>query len=72
MINRTSQIVHLSFDLHVHLVEVPPPVMEPSHRLDALPADVACNQRPDPVLPEPQGFMTNVDPSLKQQILDVS
>jgi hypothetical protein len=71
MIDRSPKVDHLAIQLHVHLVEVPAPVMEPAHTRDTLPAYVACEHRPEPVPPHPQRLMTDVDTAPEQQVFDV-
>jgi hypothetical protein len=44
---------------------------EAAHAADPLAADVGREQRPEPVLPEPHGFVANIDAALEQQILHV-
>ena len=71
LVDGAPEIDHLAVQLHVHLVQVPPPVAEPTHPVDALPPDVASEHRPKAVPPQPYRFMTDVDPTLEQQVLDV-
>jgi len=69
MIDRALEVDHLAVELHVHLVEMPAPVPEPAHPRNSPAADVACEQRPEPVPPHPHRPMADVDPTLEQQIL---
>ena len=71
LIDCTPKVDHLSIQLHVHLIEVPAPVAKAAHARDALPTNVAGEQRPKPVPPHPHCLVANVDPSLEQQVLDV-
>ena len=41
VVDRPPQVAHLAIDLHVHLVETPPPMGMLAHRLDTLVADFA-------------------------------
>jgi hypothetical protein len=41
------------------------------HGLHAAPSNLGCENRPEPVPPEPQCFMRHVDAALVQQVLDV-
>lgn len=34
-------------------------------------ADISCEQRTEPVPPQPHGFVANVDPALEQQVFHV-
>jgi hypothetical protein len=58
--------------LHVHLIEVPPPVAEASHPADPLPANLAGENRSEPVPPHRTRLVTYVNAALEQQILDVA
>ena len=53
VVDGASEIDHLAVQLHVHFVEVPPPVAEAAHAADACPADAAGEERTGPVPPEP-------------------
>lgn len=59
-------------DLHVDLVEVPSPVGEGGHLLDALAAELRSEHRPEAVPPEPHRLVADVDAVLGQQVLQVS
>ena len=72
VIHGPSQIDHLPIELHVHLVEVPAPLTETTHRAYALPADIAGKHRTEPVPPHPHGLVTDVDTALEKQVLNVS
>lgn len=67
LIYRSPQVNHFTVELHVHLIEMPPPVTEPPHSADPLTADIACEHWPEPVPPMPHRLVTDVDPTLKQQ-----
>src|SRR3546814_3637124 len=41
MIDRAPEVMHLAIDLHVHLVEVPAPLPEPTHVRGPLFSDLA-------------------------------
>lgn len=64
--------MHPATDLYVHLVQVPVPVPEALHPGHTLPADISSEHRAKPVPPVPHCLVTNVDPALEQQILDVA
>jgi len=63
--------MHLTVDLHIHLVEVPLPLAEASHTADPLAPDVGGEQRAEPVPPVAHGFVANVDPAFEQQVFDI-
>ena len=71
MIYGSPQVVLFAIDLYEHLVQVPTPIARP-HALDTPPSDLCCEQWAEPVLPEPDRLVANVDTSLVPQILDVS
>jgi hypothetical protein len=71
VIDGTPEVVHLAVDLHVDLVEMPPPMREGAHMLTPFPADLASEHRPKPIPPEPHRFAADVDAALEQQLLDV-
>jgi hypothetical protein len=60
VIYRAPQVVHLSIDLHEHLVEVPSPPAG-SHPLDPAFPDPGGEHRAEPVLSVPDRFVTGVD-----------
>jgi len=70
VIDRAPEIMPLAVDLHEHLVEVPSPVAG-FHALDPAFPDLSGEQRAEPMPPEPDGFMADLDTALMQQILDV-
>jgi hypothetical protein len=50
---------------------MPPPVRELAHAMNPLAADLSGEHRAEPVPPEPDGLMANVDPALEQEVFDV-
>ena len=72
VIHSTPQIMPFAVDLHKHLVEVPAPVPKAAHPVDALPADVCCEQWAEPVPPEPHRLVADVDSALEQQVFDIA
>ena len=72
VIDGPPQLVLLAVHLHDQFVEVPLPVLEPAHPTDPLAANVAGEERTEPVPPVAHGLMGNVDTSLEQQVLDVA
>ncbi len=71
MVDRTPKVMRLSVDLHKHLIEVPAPLSVALYPADPIAFDVGREHRAEPIPPKPHGLMTNVDPSLEQQILNV-
>ena len=71
MIDRAPQVVRLTVDLHEHLVEVPAPMPEAAHRARPLSPDVAGKHRTEPVPPKADGFVTQIDAALEQEVFDV-
>ena len=69
VIYRPPQVTHLAVDLHVHLIEVPPPLPTAAHAARPLPADVGSEHRAEPVPPVADRLMGNVDAALGQEIL---
>ncbi len=72
VIDGAPEIVLLPVDLHENVVEVPAPIAERTHRLNAVPPDPSRENRPETVPPEPHRLVRDVDPALVQQVLDVS
>jgi hypothetical protein len=68
VINRPPKIVHLSIDLRENLVHEPRPVRIGLHPTDPVSSDLEGKHRAKSVLPDPQGFVAHIDPSLVQQV----
>src|SRR5215211_1202682 len=68
MIDGTPQVAHLAVHLHVHLVEMPPPLSKPAHPAHTLPTDVTCKQRSESVPPVAHRLVADVDAALGQQV----
>lgn len=60
----------LAVDLYVDLIKMPPPLPEAAH--SPVPANIGGKHQPETVPPQLHRLMAEVDPPLKQQILDVS
>ena len=58
--------MHLAVDLYVDLIEMPPPVPKALHPANPLAPDIGGEQRPEPVPPQPDRFMADVDTALEQ------
>ena len=48
------------------------PLSVSPHRVDQLLPDLGREHRPKPVPPEPNRLVADVDPALRQQVLDVA
>src|SRR3954453_5645921 len=68
VIDRTPQVAHLTVHLHVHLIEVPAPLPEPTHAAHPLPPNVTCKQRTEPVPPVAHCLMADVDAALSKKV----
>ena len=67
MIHRAPEIVGFAVDSDENLVEIPPPRrIEPL--VNATSSDLSCEQRTEPVPPVANGFMADINTSLKQEI----
>ena len=71
MVDGPPKIDHLTLQLPVHLIKMSFPMSEAPHPANSLPIDLCSEQRSEPVPPEAHGSMTQVDPTLEQQILDI-
>ena len=72
MVYGAPEVNHLPIQLHVHLVEVPAPLAEPTHPVHPLAPDVCSKQWSEPVPPETHRLRSKIDAALEQQILDVA
>jgi len=70
-IDRAPKIMPFAVDLHEDLVEVPSPVGKCPHTIDALAPDLGREHRAEPVPPEPDRLVADLDPALVQQIFDI-
>ena len=71
VIDRAPEIVLHAVDLHEHLIEMPAPMSESSHRLNTAAPDLRRENRPEPVPPEPHRLMGDVDAALMQQVFHI-
>ena len=71
MIDGSPQIVLFAVDLHKHLVEVPAPMGIRPHAVNALPADLSGEHRPEPVPPEPHRLVAEIYPTFGQQVFHI-
>ena len=61
----------LTVDLHEHLVQVPAPLAR-FHAFDPALPDLRSKHRAEPMPPEPNRFIADLDAALMQQVLDVA
>ena len=69
VIDRAPEVMHLTVYLHEHLFETPPPGAR-THALDPAFPDLGREHRPEPMPPEPDRLVADLDASLAQKILD--
>ena len=72
MIHGAPEVVHLTVDLHEHLVQVPLPVRVCAHLADPFLADLCGKQRAKSVPPKSNRFVADIDAAFVQQILDIA
>jgi hypothetical protein len=60
-----------AIDLHKDLVDVPAPIRLGPHLIDALLPDLGREHRAEPVPPEADSLMADLDPALVQQVFDI-
>jgi hypothetical protein len=70
VIHRAPEIAELAVDSHEHLIQTPPPLWVAAHLHDLSLADLSGEYRAEPVPPEPDGFVTDVDTPLGQERSD--
>lgn len=71
MVDGPPKVFLLAVDPDEHLVQMPAPMGVGAHMLDPLAADLGGEHWTEPVPPEADGFMADVDATLEQQVLDV-
>ncbi len=71
LVDRPPQVMQLSVDLYVDLIEMPLPLPETAHPACPLTSHISRKQWTKSVPPVPHSLMADVDPALRQQILDV-
>jgi hypothetical protein len=72
VIGGTPQMSELAVDLHKDLIQVPTLLRIAAHTPYPRFPDFCCEHRAEPVPPEPDCLMADVDPALGQKILDVA
>ncbi len=71
VIHGAPEVMHLAVDLHVDLIEMPPPVPEAFHPADPLAPDIGSEHRAEPVPPQPHGLVADIDAAFEQEVFDV-
>jgi hypothetical protein len=72
MVDRTPTVMGLSIDFHENLVQMPLPIGMGVLPLDTFLADLGCENRAEPIPPKPHRLVTDIDPSLVQQVYNIS
>jgi hypothetical protein len=62
---------HFTIELNVHLIEVLPPMPKAAHPVHSLAANTSGEHRSEPVTPQPNRLMADVDAPLKQEVVHV-
>ena len=71
MINRPPEVVRLTVDLLVHLVEMPTPAAHLTQPIRSLSADFGSEQWTEPVPPVAYRLVADLDATLMEEVLDV-
>ncbi len=71
VVDGAPEVMLYAIDLHKDLVEMPPPVLICPHGIDASPLDLGGEDRSEPVPPEPNRLMRDVDAALMQQVFHI-
>ena len=71
MINKPSQIMLLTDDLHKHLVEAPSRLGVDPRVIDPPSDNFSSEHRSEPIPPEPHGLVADVDAMFCHLVLDV-
>ena len=72
LVDGAPKVMAFAVDLYEHLIEAPPPNRKRTLSIHPLLADLGGEDRTEPVPPEPDRLMANLDPSLVQKILDIA
>ena len=71
MVDRTPKVVCFAVDTHKHLVQVPASVRVRSP-INTSCSDLCCENWPEPVPPEPNRFVADVNAAFKQEVFDLT
>ena len=72
MIYGAPELAELAVHLHKDLVQMPAPLRIAAHARDSSFADLGGEHRAKPVPPGADGLVADVDPTLRQEILDIA
>lgn len=72
MVQSTPEIVSFTLDFDESFVQVPLPLRTLPHRLRTPFPDSVSEAGGDPVHPEPDAFMADIDPTLMQEVFDIA
>ena len=72
MIDGSPQIMPLASDFDEDLVQVPLPLRAPLHGFGPPFPDLVSEVRTEPVDPETDAFVANVDPTLVKEVFDIA
>jgi hypothetical protein len=67
-----GRLITFAIDLDEHVVQVPTPLWPRPKPIDTLLADLRGARWPEPLPPEPDGFMADVDATLVHHVLDIA
>ena len=71
MVNGPPKVMHFAVDSDEHLVQMPTPLAR-FHPGDPLFSDLGRKHWTEPMPPIPHGFMTDINATFMQQILDIA
>lgn len=70
-IDSTKERVAFALDRLEQFVDMEGPKREDTQMIDTFPPDLGCKRRAEAIPPETNGFVTDIDPALGQQVFDV-
>ena len=71
MVDRAPEVMLYSVDFDEDLIEMPLPLSDLPHVACSLLADLSGEVSPEPIDPEADAFMANVDTALMEQVVDI-
>jgi len=72
VIHGAPEIVSLTSDLHEDLIQVPLPLWARPHRFRSTFPDLVREESAEPIDPETDAFVANVDPTLVKEVFDIA
>ena len=72
VIDGPPEVVRLAVDLHLRLIEIPPPVAACAHPFHTFASDLGGKHRAEPVPSEPHRLVADVDATFVEQVLDLA